>query len=237
MKEITFIIPCAGKGSRLGIPFPKEMLPIDKEMTLIDKCFENLKQFKDICQIVIIISKEKEELVKYLSKYSDEFNIYFVYQKTYYKELIGAIKSAEDFFLEKNVIILPDILINDENLEMKLHHYINILNYQDYSFLITHETDKNILSKVGNVIVFNNKIIDAIDKPDIYTINQLDLSHYWVSIAFKKDSDFFNFFNDLQKNKTMIELNRSINYDYSEIDFALDLGVWQNIEKFYKIKR
>lgn len=239
MKEITFIIPCAGKATRLGIPFCKEMLPINKDITLIDLVFNNLRQFKEKCQIVIIISKNKMDLVEYLSKYSDEFDIYFVYQKTEYKELVGAIKSAEEFISEKNILILPDIFIKDKSIESKLSDYVNYLDYNSASYLITEETNKEILSRVGNVKIDKklNLISDIIDKPSIDKINELETSHYWISIGFTRGVYYENYFNTILSKKTTSSQGWVINSPYVTVDFALDLGVWDNIKEFYKLNR
>ena len=238
MKEITFIIPCAGKATRLGIPFCKEMFPIDKEITLIDVVFNNLRQFKDKCQIVVIISKDKENLVKYLSKYADEFDIYFVYQKSYFKELIGAIRSAEEFFSKKNILILPDIITYDKEINNKLKQYVDILDEYPYTFLICNEHDKNVLSRVGNVKINHklNVITDVIDKPTIEYIEKNNLSDYWISIGFRGDDSYipyYKYFEALLSKKKMSEIGIQVANPYVKIDFALDLGVWDNIQKFY----
>ena len=36
MRKLTVILPAAGKGSRLNLPYPKEILRVDKDKALID---------------------------------------------------------------------------------------------------------------------------------------------------------------------------------------------------------
>ena len=39
MKKLTVILPAAGKGSRLNLPYPKEILRVNKDKALIDNSF------------------------------------------------------------------------------------------------------------------------------------------------------------------------------------------------------
>ena len=39
MADLTVILPCAGEGTRLSLPYPKEILRLDKDHALIDNCF------------------------------------------------------------------------------------------------------------------------------------------------------------------------------------------------------
>lgn len=234
MKEITFIIPCAGKGSRLNIPGCKELLPISNGTTLIDEVFSNLKEFKDISQIILIISKDKEQLVKYVSKYSDEFNIYFVYQKTYFSDLSGAINSASEFFSKKNILILPDIILRDKNLSEKIKKYVEILEKTDCCYLITKSKNYNVLEKVGCLVINNDNVEGIIDKPSKIEIIQKNLTSYWISFGFNK-----NFINSYNKHFSLMQEKNKFNklekFPYINIDFALDLGTWENIKLYYNM--
>ena len=40
MSKLTVIMPAAGKGTRLNLPYPKEILRLDKEQALIDYSFD-----------------------------------------------------------------------------------------------------------------------------------------------------------------------------------------------------
>ena len=78
---ITVVMPCAGEGTRLALPYPKEIFSIEKHKSLIDLYF--LILFADYgrndVQFVITMTEDKTDLVKYLSKYKHRFNISFYF--------------------------------------------------------------------------------------------------------------------------------------------------------------
>ena len=39
MSKLKVILPAAGKGTRLNLPYPKEILRLDNDNALIDNCF------------------------------------------------------------------------------------------------------------------------------------------------------------------------------------------------------
>ena len=62
-------------------------------------------------EFVVVISEEKTEIFRYLSKYKAKFNISFTYQKPQELEYTGAIKSASHLFGENNLVLLPDTIL------------------------------------------------------------------------------------------------------------------------------
>ena len=95
MSNLTVILPAAGKGTRLNLPYPKEILRLDQDHALIDNCFNFFRDYgrKDV-EFVVVINEKKPELLSYLGKYKDRFNISFIYQNPNEHEYTGAIKSA-----------------------------------------------------------------------------------------------------------------------------------------------
>jgi glucose-1-phosphate thymidylyltransferase len=238
LKSISFIIPCAGKGSRLSIPSAKELLPVDYNTTLIDCVFNNLKNYKYKANFIFIISKEKTDLIKYLSKYSDNYDIYFVYQKSNKKDLLGAIESAENLFSEKNILILPDILLLDDSIYLKIDDYIKLLDKNiDLSILDYCEFSDSKKEKLGNVKYDENEnILGIIDKPTNHTILQNENSFCWVSLGFRSDKvfEFYNIFKQIQIKDKYVDLEKNkINAKSIHIRNAIDLGVWDNIRLFH----
>ena len=43
--KLTVILPSAGKGTRLNLPYPKEILRLDNDNALIDNCFNFFKDY------------------------------------------------------------------------------------------------------------------------------------------------------------------------------------------------
>ena len=80
MSDLTVILPCAGEGTRLSLPYPKEVHSIEKNKSLIDYSFDLFSNYgrRDV-EFVITLNENKTELVKYLSRYKSRFNISFTY--------------------------------------------------------------------------------------------------------------------------------------------------------------
>ena len=112
MSKLTVIMPAAGKGTRLNLPYPKEILRLDKEQALIDHSFDFFRDYgrKDV-EFVIVVNEQKTEIIEYLARYKDRYNISFTYQNPNEFEYTGAIKSARHLFGEHNVILLPDTIM------------------------------------------------------------------------------------------------------------------------------
>ena len=65
----------------------------------------------DEVEFIVNINEEKTEIIKYLSKYKDRYNISFTYQNPNEIEYTGAIKSAKHLFGENNIVLLPDTIL------------------------------------------------------------------------------------------------------------------------------
>lgn len=232
MKDVNFIIPCAGKGTRLGIPTAKELFPLSKGETLVDRCFSYIRPLKGRSIVTVVISDEKTDLVKYLKRYADEFDIAFVYQKDGLRELTGAIASCKHLFLKSNVLLLPDIYLEDEGFEARFREYVEGSVSNDIQYLYVPERDFSRLSKVGALKVEGGKIVEAEDKPK----EDKGYDSYWVSLSFSNaiSDDFLREFRAMQQHS---DYDRMIwSAKVYEISYAIDLGVWENIKAFNERK-
>ena len=78
MSKLTVILPAAGRGTRLNLPYPKEILRLDKEQALIDYSFDFFKDYgRNEVEFVVVINEDKTEILEYLAKYKDRYNISF----------------------------------------------------------------------------------------------------------------------------------------------------------------
>ena len=109
---LTVVIPCAGMGTRLGLPYPKEMLVVGANTALIDLSLRQLAPHAaTIRSVVIVIEPSKHELVGYLEKWRDVLPLHFAFFNTRYYEWAGSVLSAEALFGESNLVLLPDSLV------------------------------------------------------------------------------------------------------------------------------
>jgi NDP-sugar pyrophosphorylase family protein len=186
MNKLTVILPAAGKGTRLNLPYPKEILRVDKEKALIDNSFELFSDLgRDEVEFVVVINEEKTEIVKYLAKYKTLFNISFTYQNPQELEYTGAIKSAKHLFGEKNLVLLPDTLLTlpkGTNLNSEIN---TNLDESGFTFLFKPEPDEVMLRTKGCLKLTDDlRVVDYEDKP-LENLNRFD--GYWCAFAFHKD--------------------------------------------------
>ena len=57
--KLNVIIPAAGKGARLNLPYPKEILRIDKSQALIDFTFDFFSNYnRTQVEFIVVINTE-----------------------------------------------------------------------------------------------------------------------------------------------------------------------------------
>lgn len=239
MSKLTVIIPAAGQGSRLGLPYSKEILRVSEGQSLIDFSFDFFKDYgrKDV-EFVIVLSETKLDIVKYLSKYKDRFNISFTFQNPNEQEYTGAIKSAKHLFGEHNVVLLPDTL-------MQLSPGIDLfkaiessLTETGFTFFYKKENNPAMLRTKGALSVTDEAIIEMYeDKPE----EKLErFNAFWCSFAFRKRAFdqciAFMEKSTLRQRVTVDEIKNTPLYLSKgiEVEDYIDLGTWPELTRFIR---
>ena len=236
MNKLTVILPAAGKGTRLNLPYPKEILRLNKEKALIDSSFDLFDGLpRNKVKFVVVINEEKTEIVKYLAKYKSRYDICFTYQNPDEVEYTGAIKSAKHLFGENNIVLLPDTLLTLPKgvcLAKTVQHH---LNKYEFAFLFKPETDKQMLMTKGCVQLDENmRVLAYEDKP---SDNIFKFNGYWCSFAFKKEAfdECIAFMEQstlkLGQPKLLIEQTPIFKSKSIEVEDFKDLGTWDEITK------
>jgi NDP-sugar pyrophosphorylase family protein len=236
MNKLTVILPAAGKGTRLNLPYPKEILRLNKEKALIDSSFDLFDGLpRDQVEFVVIINEEKTEIIKYLAKYKSRYNVSFTYQNPDEIEYTGAIKSAKHLFGENNIVLLPDTLLTLPTgvcLTQTIQH--NLEEFE-FAFLFKRETHEQMLTTKGCVQLDKNmRVLAYEDKPsdEISKFNG-----YWCSFAFKKEAFdkciAFMEQSTLKRRQPelLIEQTPIFKSKAIEVEDFKDLGTWGEITK------
>ena len=236
MSNLTVILPAAGKGTRLNLPYPKEILRLNNTEALIDNSFNFFRDYgrKDV-EFVVIINENKPELLSYLAKYKDRYNISFVYQNPNEREYTGAIKSASHLFGEHNIVLLPDTIMRLPAGSDLYEMVNNSLIETGFTFLYKKEFDENILKTKGALYVNDKNVIEKYeDKPET---NLKSYNAFWCSFAFRKRV-FNQCIGFMEKStlrqkisideikQTPIHNSRGI-----EVEDYIDLGTWKEIRR------
>lgn len=236
MTPLTVILPAAGKGTKLNLPYPKEILRLDKDQALIDHSFNFFRDYgrKDV-EFVIVINEEKTEIIEYLAKYKDRFNISFTYQNPNEHEYTGAIKSAKHLFGEHNVILLPDTVMKLLPNADLVEAIDNSLTETGFTFLYKKENDTKMLKTKGCISINDEgKVIAYEDKPEH---NLERFNAFWCSFAFRMrafDSAMaFMEKSTLRQRVNVDEIKDTPIFESKGIEVLdyVDLGTWEEIRK------
>ena len=237
MSDLTVILPCAGEGTRLSLPYPKEIHSIEKNKSLIDYSFDLFSNYgrRDV-QFVITLNENKTELVKYLGRYKSRFNISFTFFNPAETEYTGSIKSAKHLFGEKNIVLLPDTFMRMKYSEDIIETVNKSLNETGFTFFVKNEKDPDMLRTKGSLIISDqNTVIDYEDKPQ----ENLDkFNAFWCAFAFRKRvfDSCIEFMEKSTLNHRLLigEIKNTPIYNSKaiQVDEYIDLGTWEQIYQF-----
>ncbi len=233
-KKITVILPCAGEGSRLSLPYPKEIFSIEKGKSLIDYSFDLFRnKSRDEVSFVIVINENKTALVKYLSKYKSNFEISFTYFNPSESEYTGSIKSCRHLFGENNLVLLPDTILKLKDEKDILKLTLENLEKSEFTFFVKKEQSFDMLKTKGALFVSEDNVVCKYeDKPNQGLSN---FNAFWCAFAFKKevfDICMRYMENSTLKNSTSslkIEDTPIFNSTVIEVEDYVDLGTWDEI--------
>ena len=234
--KLNVILPAAGKGTRLNLPYPKEILRLDNDNALIDNCFNFFKDYgRNQVEFIVVINEDKTDLIKYLAKYKDRYNISFVFQNPNEQEYTGAIKSASHLFGEHNLVLLPDTLMKLYPGKDLFTLVSEALTETGFSFLVKREENRDVLKTKGAIYVnAEGNVVEYEDKP-IDRVGQYN--SFWCAFGFRK-RNFFECINFMEK--STLKQKHSINDITStpifgskviEVEDYIDLGTWPEIRR------
>jgi CTP:molybdopterin cytidylyltransferase MocA len=108
--EITIILPCAGEGKRLGLPFPKELAPISPGRTVIDSSLDIIEKSSVDKRILLIDDGNREVTRRYIQERLPEVPLAMVRQHRYAPDMPEAVIRAAPWLGDTNILMLPDLI-------------------------------------------------------------------------------------------------------------------------------
>ena len=239
MSKLTIILPCAGEGTRLSLPYPKEIHSIEKNKSLIDYSFDLFQNYgrRDV-EFVVTLNENKTELIKYLSRYKTRFNISFTFFNLAETEYTGSIKSARHLFGEKNLVLLPDTFMKMKSSQDIVELVSESLNETGFTFFYKRENDPDMLKTKGALSISNDLVQEYEDKPQE---DQDMFNAFWTAFAFRKR--VFNQCIEFMEKSTLnhrqmvgeIKNTPLYNSKAIEVDDYVDLGTWDQIYKYINL--
>ncbi|MCK4667135.1 NTP transferase domain-containing protein [Candidatus Dependentiae bacterium] len=244
MEELIGLIPAAGKGVRLGLPYPKELFPIihdNKYKPVSQYIFESMLE-AEIKHVVLVINETKHQLIRYFgSGQRFNTNISYAVQESRNENddstspgLADALNSAYHLVKGKTVCFgMADTIISPKDLFKKMLEKSNKDDDLILGLFPTKTPEKFGMIKLDD----NNKIVSIVDKPE-----KTELKFMWgviiwrpkfteflkESVEIKGQSDFADILNNAIKAKLNCKGIIFENGTYT------DLGTFDELMKLYK---
>lgn len=231
----TVILPCAGKGTRLGLPYPKEIHRIMQSHSLIDFSLDHIASHAgQIEHVVTVLAPGKETVFDYVQ---DRFRggppVTDVYFNERYSEWPGSIKSAEEHFGERNVALLPDSVLEvASGTELFVQFERAFDEGADLVFAYVPEVDRVRLSALGALCVQDGAVTGFCDKPKLDS--PVPFNGFWASFGFTKacSKDVLNFMMRSVERQVVDIDALGLNVKAFPIERYTDLGTWKSVSEF-----
>jgi hypothetical protein len=253
-KDLTIILPCAGDGRRLGLNTPKELFEIVPGTRLIDFSLKHILAApqKEKIIIAVVIRPWKTALKEYVSEQLPGILVETVIFNDNYKEWPGSVFSAEHLFSKNNLVLLPDSFLSlsahsnlrnpaftDSNDRPLVELVSNALRRYKVVFGCIKCTDIKVMETLGAVKMENGIVTAFQDKP---RPNELpgQFNGYWGCYAFEKEmgKPLYDFLiHSVLHQPLSFKAQPFYPPGIIPIGEYYDLGTWENIERFKKVRR
>jgi len=243
----TIILPAAGSGTRLGLSSPKELYEVNPGIKLIDFSLMHIKKYLEKypgnkLSIAVVIKKEKLSVYEYVKVKFPEIKVSPVLFNDNYFEWAGSVYSANEYFSDNNIVLLPDSFIEmsaedpfRDRASTLFDKILDLLKTSAVSFGVIPCKDKNKLTNLGALFLNEGKVLHFQDKPkDEYE----KYNAFWTTYAFKKKSahTLYEFLvRSIKHEKTEYEKELFYPAKAAELYSYTDLGTWEAIDNFKKI--
>jgi glucose-1-phosphate thymidylyltransferase len=238
-EEIIGLIPAAGKGIRLGLPYPKELYPIIQEnryKPISQFVLDNLVN-AGLRHIVLVINETKHQLIGYFGN-GQRFGCHISYVvqehikvegKSTSPGLAHALDSAYHLVSGKTVFFgMADTIMRPNNV---FSYAFNHATPDDDVILVLFDTTRP--EKFGMVQTkLDGRVVAVVDKP-----KETDLTHMWGCIIWRPR--FTEYLHEKVNQKGISDFARIMNdaiqegYQFRGVHIAegtyIDLGTYDEI--------
>ncbi|MFG1879581.1 hypothetical protein ACGFIV_32585 [Sphaerisporangium sp. NPDC049003] len=192
----TVILPLAGQGTRLGLPMPKELLPIGERRVALDATLDLLAPQADRLRVVAVLGEHwerREATVRHLIQVCGAWRIplALTFQDPVWPESTGAVLSAAAWFGPATLVLLPDQVLDSPAPEA-IGDIIGLIHKgSQVAFLAAREDDVDRLAVDGALRLDEQpdeppSVGDFADKPGREAAGRFNA--VWFGYAFARRS-------------------------------------------------
>ncbi|MGH8896509.1 MAG: NTP transferase domain-containing protein [Egibacteraceae bacterium] len=159
----TALLPCAGTGRRLGLPYPKELLAIGPGRLLIDETLDLLHAtHAPLDGVVLVVDDPSRPTVSYVTSRLADLPVCVVRQSAEGTAWTSAVHSATAWLGAQTLVLLPDQLVRPIPGTDPLRWALATLADHPISFLAHRQPDPTLLASDGAL-----KIVDHYGIPTV----------------------------------------------------------------------
>jgi hypothetical protein len=189
-QRATVILPCAGAGTRLGLPFGKELLPLGPGSTPLGETLALLVPHALALRLVVVLGDGREATARHVTARAAAAGlpVAFMSQDPGLAECTGAVLSAAPWFSERNLVLLPDQVLDRPDPDL-VTLALDTLDEAPFCFLAAREDDPERISRDGALRVTSGtpaRLLDYAEHPPLDGAGRFNAT--WFGFAFRDDA-------------------------------------------------
>lgn len=187
----TVILPCAGAGKRLGLPFGKELLPLGPGSTPLDETLGLLLPHAPALRLVVVLRARREATARHIADRAADAGlpVAFTAQHPELGECTGAVLSARPWFARRNLVLLPDQILSSPRPDL-ITSALDALREAPFCFLAAREDDPVQISRDGALSISSGtptRLLDYAEHPPLADAGRFNAT--WFGFGFRRDAD------------------------------------------------
>jgi hypothetical protein len=188
-ERATIILPCAGAGRRLGLPFGKELLPLGPRSTPLDATLGLLLPDAARLRLVVVLGPEREATARHILRVtaSSRLPVAFTCQQPGLPESTGAVLSAQPWYSERNLVLLPDQVLTSPP-DGLVPSALQALGDAPFCVLASRETDPARISRDGALSITSStpaRLVDYAEHPSPAQAGRFNA--VWFGFGFRRE--------------------------------------------------
>jgi hypothetical protein len=185
----TVILPCAGVGQRLGLPFGKELLPLGPGSTPLGEMLALLLPHAAMLRLIVVLSPQREATARHiLSKAAPAgLPVAFTTQHPELAGFTGAVLSARPWLTQRNLVLLPDQLLSSSRRDL-VPAALGALDQAPFCFLAAREDDPARISRDGALSISGGspaRLLDYAEHPPLADAGRFNAT--WFGFGLRRD--------------------------------------------------
>jgi hypothetical protein len=186
-ERVTVVLPCAGSGSRLGLPFGKELLPLGPGRTPLAATLDLLRPHASMLRLIVVLGGQREATARHILRIAGGLPVAFAAQQPGLEESTGAVLSAEPWFGTRTLVLLPDQILMHPPGSL-LAEAMEALRGAPFCFLAARENDPAKIARDGALRITDDtpaRLMAYAEHPDVSAASGFNA--VWFGFGFRRE--------------------------------------------------